>query len=640
MSETFYGPDFTLLQKQDPDIAAVLLSELKRQQTNLQLIASENFTSRAVLATLGSTLSNKYAEGYPGKRYYGGCEEVDKAEEIAIHRAKSLFGAEHANVQPHSGASANVAVYQAFTKPGDTVLAMSLPHGGHLTHGSKVNFSGKWFNVVSYGVRQDNELIDYDELRELAITHKPKMICSGATAYPSLIDFEKVRAICDEVGAIMWVDAAHFIGLVAGKAIPSPVPCADVVSFTTHKVLRGPRGGMILSKAEHAAAIDKAVFPGMQGGPIMSAVAGKAVALAECATPAYQSYARDVIVNAKALAAALEAETAAAAEEAKKKVLSEEEAKTAVTSATTEVEATRMRIQTDQYYVSDSTEKIQVLSNSLANVDKDSKTYADVQATIASLTEVKNLAESRMANNLALQQKQKQILSDLSSLQNNAVKVNAAAAAEILNSTRETQKSITEKASEAEQDVTNLTSQITKIDDLLGRISKDSPDYTQLLAAKEALSTTLTQVAEVKQKLTEEAVKTDQVVEQTKEATLPSRVEALVLGKVLAEDEKPEVPTFKVRKVSSKYAEVRTKLLDDAGDAGTDVKVAPEELDGAKVVLRSGKTQIKVNKINLNEDGTISFKIPRTAKSGTYTMTVDLPDTDNDVTLKVKINNN
>ena len=308
MSETFYGPDFTLLSKQDPDIAAVLLSELKRQQTNLQLIASENFTSRAVLAALGSTLSNKYAEGYPGKRYYGGCEEVDKAEVIAIDRAKALFGAEHANVQPHSGASANVAVYQAFTKPGDTVLAMSLPHGGHLTHGSKVNFSGKWFNIVSYGVRQDNELIDYDELRDLAIANKPKMICSGATAYPSLIDFEKVRAICDEVGAIMWVDAAHFIGLVAGKAIPSPVPYADVVSFTTHKVLRGPRGGMILSKAEHAAAIDKAVFPGMQGGPIMSAVAGKAIALAECATPAYQQYAKDVIVNAKALAAALEGE--------------------------------------------------------------------------------------------------------------------------------------------------------------------------------------------------------------------------------------------------------------------------------------------------------------------------------------------
>lgn len=307
-SETFYGPDFALLSQQDPDIAAVLLSELKRQQTNLQLIASENFTSRAVLAALGSTLSNKYAEGYPGKRYYGGCEEVDIAEVIAIDRAKALFGAEHANVQPHSGASANVAVYQAFTKPGDTVLAMSLPHGGHLTHGSPVNFSGKWFNVESYGVRQDNELIDYDELRDIAIRTKPKMICSGATAYPSLINFEKVRAICDEVGAIMWVDAAHFIGLVAGKAIPSPVPFADVVSFTTHKVLRGPRGGMILAKAEHAAAIDKAVFPGMQGGPIMSAVAGKAVALAECATPAYQKYAKDVIVNAKALAAALETE--------------------------------------------------------------------------------------------------------------------------------------------------------------------------------------------------------------------------------------------------------------------------------------------------------------------------------------------
>jgi len=308
MTDTFYGPDFELLSSQDPDIAAVLLSELHRQQSNLQLIASENFTSRAVLATLGSTLSNKYAEGYPGKRYYGGCEEVDIAENIAIDRAKSLFGAEHANVQPHSGASANVAVYQAFTKPGDTVLAMSLPHGGHLTHGSKVNFSGKWFNVVSYGVRQDNELIDYDELRDSAIANKPKMICSGATAYPSLIDFEKVRAICDEVGAIMWVDAAHFIGLVAGKAIPSPVLYADVVSFTTHKVLRGPRGGMILTKAEHAAAIDKAVFPGMQGGPIMSAVAGKAVALAECATPAYQKYAKDVIVNAQALAAALEGE--------------------------------------------------------------------------------------------------------------------------------------------------------------------------------------------------------------------------------------------------------------------------------------------------------------------------------------------
>ena len=306
--DIFYGPDFDLLSKQDPEISAVLLSELKRQQTNLQLIASENFTSRAVLAALGSTLSNKYAEGYPGKRYYGGCEEVDKAEHLAIERAKSLFGADHANVQPHSGASANIAVYQAFTKPGDTILAMSLPHGGHLTHGSPVNFSGKWFNVVSYGVRQDTELIDYDELRDLAIANKPKMICSGATAYPSLVDFEKVRAICDEVGAVMWVDAAHFIGLVAGKAIPSPVPYADVVSFTTHKVLRGPRGGMILAKEAHAAAIDKAVFPVMQGGPIMSAVAGKAIALKECATPEYQKYSKDVITNAQALCTALEGE--------------------------------------------------------------------------------------------------------------------------------------------------------------------------------------------------------------------------------------------------------------------------------------------------------------------------------------------
>ena len=209
MSETFYGPDFTLLQKQDPDVAAVLLSELKRQQTNLQLIASENFTSRAVLAAMGSTLSNKYAEGYPGKRYYGGCEEVDKAEYLAIDRAKSLFGAEHANVQPHSGASANVAVYQAFTKPGDTVLAMDLAHGGHLTHGSPVNFSGKWFNIESYGVRQDNELIDYDQLREQAIRTKPKMICSGATAYPSLVDFAKIREETKEECLEMFRSAAR-----------------------------------------------------------------------------------------------------------------------------------------------------------------------------------------------------------------------------------------------------------------------------------------------------------------------------------------------------------------------------------------------------------------------------------------------
>jgi glycine hydroxymethyltransferase len=307
MSE-FFGADFDQLKSQDPEIAAILLSELDRQRKNLQLIASENLTSPAVLAALGSTLSNKYAEGYPGKRYYGGCEEVDKAEIIGIQRAKELFGAEHANLQPHSGASANVAVYLAFTKPGDTVLAMSLPHGGHLTHGSKVNFSGKWFNVESYGVRKEDELIDYDELRDTAKRVKPRMICSGATAYPRLIDFKKIREICDEVGAIMWVDAAHFIGLVAGKAIPSPVPYADVVSFTTHKVLRGPRGGMILSKSEHAAAIDKAVFPGMQGGPIMSAVAGKAVALKECLQPSYQEYAKQVIANAKELAKSLENE--------------------------------------------------------------------------------------------------------------------------------------------------------------------------------------------------------------------------------------------------------------------------------------------------------------------------------------------
>ncbi|CAB4684547.1 unannotated protein [freshwater metagenome] len=305
MSSEFWGPDFDALKSQDPEIATIILDELDRQRDGLQLIASENFTSPAVLAALGSTLSNKYAEGYPGKRYYGGCADVDRAEILGIERAKALFGAEHANLQPHSGASANIAVYAAFTKPGDTVLAMSLPHGGHLTHGSKVNFSGKWFDIVSYGVRQDTELIDYDELRDLAMKHRPKMICTGATAYPRLIDFAKVREICDESGAIMWVDAAHFIGLVAGKAIPSPVPYADVVSFTTHKVLRGPRGGMILSKAEHAAAIDKAIFPGMQGGPLMHAVAAKAVALKEAASPAYQTYAKNVIANAQALSAGL-----------------------------------------------------------------------------------------------------------------------------------------------------------------------------------------------------------------------------------------------------------------------------------------------------------------------------------------------
>jgi glycine hydroxymethyltransferase len=296
------------LQTEDPEIAGILLSELERARGGLQLIASENFTSPAVLAALGSTLSNKYAEGYPGKRYYGGCAEVDKAEIIGIERAKELFGADHANLQPHSGASANIAAYGAFVKPGETVLAMSLPHGGHLTHGSKVNFSGKWFEVVSYGVREDTETIDYDEVRSIALQHKPRMIIAGATAYPRLIDFAAFRQIADEVGAILMVDAAHFIGLVAGKAIPSPVPYADVVTFTTHKVLRGPRGGMILCKSEHAAAIDKAVFPMMQGGPLMHAVAAKAVALKEASTPEYQAYAAQVVRNAQALAASLAAE--------------------------------------------------------------------------------------------------------------------------------------------------------------------------------------------------------------------------------------------------------------------------------------------------------------------------------------------
>ena len=296
-----------MLAAEDPEIADILLSELDRARAGLQLIASENFTSPAVLAALGSTLSNKYAEGYPGRRYYGGCSEVDKAEIIGIERAKELFGAEHANLQPHSGASANIAAYGAFVKPGETVLAMSLPHGGHLTHGSKVNFSGRWFNIVSYGVREDTELIDYDEVRDLAITQQPKMIIAGATAYSRLIDFAAFRAIADEVGAILMVDAAHFIGLVAGKAIPSPVPYADVVCFTTHKVLRGPRGGMILSKAEHAAKLDKAVFPMMQGGPLMHAVAAKAVALKEAASPEFAEYANNVIANAQALAAGLDA---------------------------------------------------------------------------------------------------------------------------------------------------------------------------------------------------------------------------------------------------------------------------------------------------------------------------------------------
>src|SRR3954452_5186577 len=304
----FWGPDFDALQADDPDIAGVVLDELDRLRGGIQLIASENFTSPAVLAALGSTLSNKYAEGYPGKRYYGGCEGVDRAGGIGIARGEELFGCEHANLQPHSGDSANLAVYAALCEPGDTVLAMSLPHGGHLTHGSKVNFSGKWFSVVPYGVREDNELIDYDEVRDLALQHQPKMIICGATAYPRLIEFEKFRAIADEVGAWLVVDAAHFIGLVAGKAIPSPVPYADVVSFTTHKVLRGPRGGMIVCKEELGPRIDKAVFPFSQGGPLMHAVAAKAVALREALQPSYQSYARQVVTNSQMLAEGLAAE--------------------------------------------------------------------------------------------------------------------------------------------------------------------------------------------------------------------------------------------------------------------------------------------------------------------------------------------
>jgi glycine hydroxymethyltransferase len=307
-NSTFWGPDWDSLAKQDPEISSLLLKELERARGGLQLIASENFTSPAVLAALGSTFSNKYAEGYPGKRYYGGCSVVDEAEVIGIERAKKLFDADHANLQPHSGASANIAVYGAFTKPGDTVLAMSLAQGGHLTHGSPVSFSGKWFNPIGYSVDPKTELIDYDNVRDLAKQHKPKMIVAGATAYPRLVDFKLMREIADEVGAILWVDAAHFIGLVAGKAIPSPVPYADVVSFTTHKVLRGPRGGMIVCKAQHAQAIDKAVFPMMQGGPLMHGVAAKAVALKECATPEYQQYTKNVITNAKALSEGLKSE--------------------------------------------------------------------------------------------------------------------------------------------------------------------------------------------------------------------------------------------------------------------------------------------------------------------------------------------
>lgn len=305
MTQRFFGPDIDELNAADPEIAGLLHDELDRQRGGVQLIASENFTSPAVLAAQGSVLTNKYAEGYPGARYYGGCEVVDRAEILAIDRAKALFGAEHVNVQPHSGANANLAVYAAFAQPGDTVLAMSLPHGGHLTHGSKVNFSGRWFNAVPYHVRRDNELIDYDDVRELALLHRPRIIVAGATAYSREIDFAAFRSIADEVGAVLWVDAAHLIGLVAGGAIPSPVPYADVISATTHKVLRGPRGGMLMCRAEHARAIDKAVFPFGQGGPLMHAVAAKAVAFREAHTDNFRRYAAQVVDNAQALSVAL-----------------------------------------------------------------------------------------------------------------------------------------------------------------------------------------------------------------------------------------------------------------------------------------------------------------------------------------------
>jgi glycine hydroxymethyltransferase len=303
--DTFWGPDLRALERTDPDIAAVVRAELDRQRGELQLIASENFTSPAVLAVLGSTLNNKYAEGYPGARYYGGCGPVDEAEELAVSRARALFGADHVNVQPHSGTSANLAAYAALVQPGDVVLAMDLPHGGHLTHGSKVNFSGKWYHHVGYRVDPESERIDYDEVRDLARAHRPTLIICGATAYPRLIDFAAFREIADEVGAYLLVDAAHFIGLVAGRAIPSPVPHADVVTGVTHKVLRGPRGGMILCREDLAQRIDKAVFPFSQGGPLMHAVAAKAVALREAELPEFQTYARQVVKNSQALAGAL-----------------------------------------------------------------------------------------------------------------------------------------------------------------------------------------------------------------------------------------------------------------------------------------------------------------------------------------------
>jgi glycine hydroxymethyltransferase len=292
----------------DDELLALATRERERQNTTIQLIASENFASPAVLAATGTVFTNKYSEGYPGRRYYGGNAVVDDVESLAIDRAKELFGAEHANVQPHSGANANLAVYLALLEPGDTVLGMSLDHGGHLTHGSPVNFSGRLYDVHGYGVTQSDERIDIDQLRDLARRLRPKMIIAGATAYPRTIDPVPFRQISDEVGALFLFDAAHIAGLVAGGAHPSPVPHADIVTFTTHKTLRGPRGGCILSRQEHAAAIDKAVFPGSQGGPLDHVIAAKAVAFREAATPEFKEYAASIVTNAQALAAALAAE--------------------------------------------------------------------------------------------------------------------------------------------------------------------------------------------------------------------------------------------------------------------------------------------------------------------------------------------
>ncbi|RRJ62361.1 serine hydroxymethyltransferase [Paenibacillus oralis] len=296
------------LKKQDPAVLEAMNLELKRQRNNIELIASENIVSEAVMEAMGSVLTNKYAEGYPGKRYYGGCERVDIVENIARDRAKELFGAEHANVQPHSGAQANMAVYLAALKPGDTVLGMNLAHGGHLTHGSPVNASGLLYNFVAYGVQEDSFLIDYDEVRKAAFKHRPRLIVAGASAYPRIIDFEKLASIANDVGALFMVDMAHIAGLVAAGLHPNPVPHAHFVTTTTHKTLRGPRGGLILCRQPWAAAVDKAVFPGTQGGPLMHVIASKAVALGEALQPSFKTYAENVVKNAKVLAETLLAE--------------------------------------------------------------------------------------------------------------------------------------------------------------------------------------------------------------------------------------------------------------------------------------------------------------------------------------------